>query len=106
MHTLFLNEPLVHLHVAGPDPAAEEIKLHIGMLGEEGHGDSGVHDALGDHQSGQPLAERVVVVPGMPDGDLLSLPGLHWAYADGLGWDQGDVSTAGGASVLRDRQRV
>ena len=88
------------------NPAAEVVELHVRMIGQQRHRHGRVDDPLGDHQRRQPLAERVVVLAGMPDGHLLRLPGLDRSDGDRLGRHQRDVAAAAGARVLRDRQRV
>ncbi len=96
----------MHLHVAGADAASVEIELHVGMVGEEAHGDGAVGDAFGDHQRGEALAEGVVVRAGVPDGDFLGLPRFLWADGDGLLGHHGDVASATGARILRQRDGV
>jgi hypothetical protein len=34
------------------------------------------------------LAEGIVVLTGMPDGDGFGFPRFDWANGDGLGWYQ------------------
>jgi hypothetical protein len=76
------------------------------MLGQQGHRYGRVNNALGDHESSEPLAERVIVSSRMPDGNLLGFPRFHRTYRDGFDRDQSDVASSTGASVLSDCQRV
>ena len=61
----------MHLGLAGADPASVKVELDVGVQGQERHRAGGVRELLGDHQRGQAHAERIVVVAGVPDGDLL-----------------------------------
>ena len=89
----------MHLDVARADPGAIVIELHVRVFGEERHRHRCVHDALGNHERRQPLAKRIVVVPGVPDRHLLGLPRFDGPHAQGLRGHQGDVAAAGGAGA-------
>ena len=96
----------MHLDRAGADAADVKVELHVGMVGEEGHGNSGVDDALPNHERGEALAEGVVVRAGVPDGDFFCAPCFERADADCFRGHKRDVAAAGGAGVLRDRERM
>ena len=93
---------LVHFDGARADALSEVVELDVGVVREEGHGDGGVDDAARDHVGGEALAERVVMVAGVPDGNLVRLPCLDGPDGDGGGGDHGDVAAAAGARVLGD----
>jgi hypothetical protein len=80
--------------------APVEVELHVGVVGQQRHRHGAVRDRLRDHQRGQPHAERVVVMPGVPDRHLLRLPRLDRADADGLGRHVLHHAAARGARVL------
>src|SRR5579885_1593266 len=97
---------LVHLCLTTADAVAIEVELDVGMIGQQQHRDRAVGDSFGDHQSGEPLAKRIVMVAGVPDRDLLRLPGLRRADRDRARRDERDIAAAGGARILSDGQRV
>jgi hypothetical protein len=64
----------MNLHITGADPAAIVVELDVGMVGQQRHRDRGIGNPFGDHEGGEALAERVVVLPCVPDGDLFGAP--------------------------------
>ena len=66
----------MHLHVADTEAGTIEVEDNIIVFAQQAHRHAAVSDLLGDHESGQTHTEGVVVVAGMPDGDLFGLPGL------------------------------
>ena len=69
----------MHLDFAGADAFSVKVELHVGMLGEQAHGHRRIGDALADHERCQPLAERIVMIAGLPDRDFFGLPCFVWA---------------------------
>ena len=61
---------LVHVDFADTQARAVEVELHVGVAGQEAHRHGGIGDFLRDHERRQPHSERVVVLPGVPDGDF------------------------------------
>ena len=87
----------MHLHVANAEAVAVEVEDDLaGVLGEQGHRNRAVGDLLGDHERAQALAERIVMMAGMPDGDFFGFPGFLRADGDCRGRDVLD----GGSSLL------
>jgi len=84
----------VHLCDARADPPAIEAKAHPGMIGQQRHRNGAVRDPLGDHQRCQAHAKRVVVRAGVPDRDLLCLPGLERPNGHRLTWHVLDHATS------------
>ena len=57
----------MHLHRTAAEATAVIVELNVGVVGEKGHRDGGIGDALGNHEGGEALAERVVMRAGLPD---------------------------------------
>src|SRR3954447_17342697 len=75
---------LMHLRLYAADALAVVVEVDVGVVGQQGHRHGAVGDALGDHQGGEALAEGVVVVAGLPDGDTLRLSRLDRADRRGI----------------------
>ena len=74
----------MHLDSAAAQARPEEVELDIRMVGEQAHRNRRIRDLLGEHQGGKSHAEGVVMAASLPDGDLVSLPGLNGADGCGL----------------------
>ena len=48
----------MHLDFVRAQASSIVIKLHIWMVGQQGHWDGGVGDVFGDHEGGEALAEE------------------------------------------------
>lgn len=96
----------MHLNYALTNAAAEIIELNVGMIGEERHGNGGIHDAMADHVGTKPLAKGIVVISSMPYRNFLGLPSFLRPNGDRSGWDQRDVAATRGSCVLRDSDRM
>ena len=84
----------MHLYRAGSESTPEVVELDVRVVSEQGHGDRGVREPLGNHQGGKTLAKGIVMGPGLPDGNLFRLPGFDRAHRDGPAGDHGNVASA------------
>ena len=95
-----MRAALMHFDFTCADAFAVVVELDVRMVGEERHWDAGVGNAFADHEGGEALAEGVVVVAGVPDGNFFGFPGFVRADADRFFRDAGEVAAAAGARVL------
>ena len=97
----------MHLHVADAEPEAVEVEDDLSrVLGEQRHRHAAVRDLLRDHERGETLSERIVVVARMPDRDTLGLPGFIRTDGDRRGGHVLHRSAAGGSRILDQRDRM
>ena len=57
----------MHLHITNTETAAVEVEDNIIMFCKQRHGNAGIGNFLGNHESGQTLTEGIVMMSGMPD---------------------------------------
>ena len=96
----------MHLHFTDTESGTIDVEDNIVVFAEQAHRDGAVGDFLGDHEGGQPHTEGVVVVAGMPDGNLFGLPGLDRTDGHGAGGHVLDGTAAGGTGILDQSDRV
>ncbi len=65
---------LVHFGSHRAEAMPVETKLHVGMISQERHRHRRIGESLGDHQCGEPHAEGVVVIAGLPDRNFFGFP--------------------------------
>ena len=57
----------MHFHFTRSEAAPEVVELHVRMVGKQRHRDRRIDNAPRDHEGGEALAERIVVMAGVPD---------------------------------------
>src|ERR1700729_1078221 len=96
-------ERSMHRDFTTAEPSHVVVKLDIWMVGQQRHRHRGVGHTLRNHQSGQTLTERIVMISGLPDRDFFCFPGFHWTHSDRLSRNERNVSAPAGPGVLGNR---
>ena len=96
----------MHFNLAGSEPFSVKVELHIRVISQQAHRHRGVRDALADHEGGEPLPERVIVISRLPDGDLFRLPRFVGSDGNRLFGNARKVTPSRGSGILHQSDRV
>ena len=84
----------MHFYRASAEATTVVTELDLRVIAKKGHRYGRIGQALGNHQGGETLSQRVVMDASVPNGDLLGLPCLDRAHGYSAVRNERKVSTA------------